>query len=339
MIRIFVTRNIPGPGIDMLKHKGYEVDVFPKDRPITSKELKKALKRKVYDGIVSLLTDSITKEIFDVAPSVRIVSNYAVGFNNIDVKEAAARGVAVTNTYGTSSESVAEHTIALILALMNRIVEGDVYMRKGKYTGWSPTLLWGEDFQGRTLGLIGAGKIGERVAKFAHEGFGARVIYHDICRNQNIEREHGAQYVETIEDVLKQSDVVSLHVPLLDSTYHLISAEHLHMMKPRAYLVNTSRGPVIDEIALVDALKKGIIAGAALDVFEFEPKLARGLTDLPNVVLTPHIASSREDTRCDMSRVAAENIVDFFEGRTPKGLVANKSSCQTPTPVSAQVKV
>ena len=319
--KIYITRRIPENGIKMLQDKGFELDINPKNRPLSEKELIKILKKKQYDGVLSLLTDKINAAVFDAAPTVKIFANYAVGFNNIDVAEAKKRGITITNTPGGLTESVAEHTFALILALTCRVVEGDTFVRKGKYSGWDPMLLLGVDLIGRTLGVLGTGRIGADVVHKAVRGFKMKAVYYDVVRNENLEKEYGAVFMNTPEEVLKQADVVSVHVPLMESTRHLINAERLKLMKPTAYLVNTSRGPVIDEKALVEALKKGQIAGAVLDVFEDEPKLAKGLAKLSNVVLTPHIASGTIAAREEMAHMAAENLVAFFEGKVPPNLV------------------
>jgi len=319
--KIFVSRKIPEIGISMLKEKGYEVDVYMKDIVPDQKELMHYLRKKPYDAVLSLLTDKIDATVFDASPSTKIFANYATGFDNIDVEEAKKRGIVATNTPGAFSDCIAEHAIALIFALTTRLVEADAYVRKGKYKGWTPMNFIGTDVCGKTLGLIGAGNIGSRVAQHISKGFGAKVMYYDVKRNEKFELETGAVFKSTIEEVLRESDFVSLHVPLLESTHHLINAERLTLMKPTSYLINTSRGPVVDEAALVEALKKGTIRGAGLDVFEFEPKLAKGLTKLPNVVLTPHIASARESARNEMARLAAQNIIDFFEGKIPLNII------------------
>lgn len=305
----------------MLQGKGYELDINPKDRPLKEKELISSLKKKDYDAVLCLLTDQIDAKIFDSVPTAKIFANYAVGFNNINVDEAKKRGVMITNTPGALTDTVAEHTIALILSLTCRIVEGDTFTRKGKFKGWAPMHLLGMDLKGKTLGILGAGRIGSRVAHHVKSGFEMNVIYFDVKRNEEFEKEHSAKYFGTADEVLKEADVVSIHVPLLDSTRHLINKERLAMMKKTAYLVNTSRGPVIDEQALVEALKNGTIRGAALDVFENEPKLAKGLAKLENVVITPHIASATERARDEMAILAATNIIAFFEGRTPPNVV------------------
>ncbi|TSC67582.1 MAG: d-isomer specific 2-hydroxyacid dehydrogenase nad-binding protein [Parcubacteria group bacterium Gr01-1014_72] len=322
MTKIFVTRKIPDLGITMLREKGFEVDVSSKNRPLTKRELIKFLQKKSYDGVLSLLTDPIDAEVMDAASTVKIYANYAIGFNNIDITEAKKRGIIVTNTPGGGADRVAEHAFALILALSCRVVEGDNFMRKGKYKGWDPMIFHGTKIAGKTLGIIGTGRIGADIAKRAARGFEMKVVYYDVVRNEALERDFGAVFLATPEEVLKQSDVVSLHVPLTKETTHLINRERLALMKKTAFLINTSRGPVVDETALVAALKAGTIAGAGLDVFEREPKLAKGLAKLPNVVLTPHIASATAEARHDMARLAAGNLIAFFEGRA----VPNKVS-------------
>lgn len=321
MKKVFITRKIPDVGIKMLIDKGYEVDISPKDRPLTKKELIKYLSKKDYDAVLTLLTDTIDAEVMDKAPSVKIYANFAIGYNNISVEEAKKRNIYVTNTPGGGADRVAEHTWGLILALTCRIVEGDSYMKKGKYKGWDPMLLHGTKLAGKTLGILGSGKIGADVAHRGKYGFGMNIAYYDVKRNEGIEKEFGAKFYETVDEVLKVSDIVSVHVPLLDSTHHLINGERLKMMKKDSYLINTSRGPVVDENALVDALEKGVIRGAGLDVFEFEPKLAKGLAKLTNVVLTPHIASGTEEARLDMARMSASNVINSIEGRRPDNLV------------------
>ena len=321
MKKIYITRNIPEVGIKMLREKGFEVDINPKDKILEKKELIKELKKKPYDAVLSLLTDAVDKEVFDAVPNAKIFSNYAVGFNNIDMVEAKNRDIVVTNTPGMSSETVAEHAIALILALTTRTIESDAFMRNGNYKGWDPMIFWGMDLKGKTVGILGAGRIGVRVGNILKYGFDMNVIYYDVKRNEQFEENSDAVYYDNPEEVIKLADVLTLHVPLLPSTKHLINAEHFKMMKKTVYLVNTSRGQVIDEVALVDALKNKVIAGAGLDVYEFEPKMAKGLEKLSNVVLTPHIASATETTRNQMSETSAQNIIDFFGSGESKNRV------------------
>ncbi len=322
--KVFITRKIPEIGIDMLRNKGWEVDIYSKDQVPSQKEIIGYLKKKPYDAVITLLTDKIDKIIFDASPATKIYSNYAIGFDNIDISEAEKRGIIVTNTPGDYAGCVAEHAMAMILNLATRMTEGDRYVRSGKYKGWSPMNFIGTDVRGKTLGLIGAGGIGEYLARLAISGFKMKVIYYDVIRNNLLEKDSGVIYVSAVEDVLKQADFISLHVPLLDSTRHLISEDYLKIMKPESFLINTSRGAVVDEVALVKALQNKTIKGAGLDVFEFEPTLAKGLIKLENVILTPHIASARESARNEMSITVAKNIIDFLEDRIPRNIVKSK---------------
>lgn len=312
---------IPKIGINMLRSKGYIVDVYQKDGIPSQKKLIHLIHKNKYDAVLCLLTDVIDETFLTKTPSVKIYSNYATGFNNIDIKKAKETGVVVTNAPADmSSEAVAEHTIALIFGLLARITEADRFVRAGKYKGWAPMNFIGDNISGKTLGLVGAGRIGERVAFYA-KALGLKIIYTDIRKSEHLEKDYGAIYQESLDKLLKDADIVSLHVPLLDSTHHLINESKLALMKPTALLVNTSRGPIIDEKALVYALKNNIIGGAALDVFEYEPHLAKGLTKLNNVILTPHIASASVEARNQMAELAAQNIIDFFEGKKLKNIV------------------
>ncbi|MEK7163170.1 MAG: D-glycerate dehydrogenase [Patescibacteria group bacterium] len=319
--KVFITRKIPDLAEKMLRENDFDVDVWPRDRAMSRKEIIKRLKKEKYDAVLCLLTDKMDAKIFDASPATKIFANYATGYDNIDVEEAKRRNIAVTNTPGVSSIAVAEHAFAMMLALTTRLVEGDTFIRKGKYLGWAPMNFVGTDFTGKTIGLIGVGNIGSQVARMAYGGFGAKIIYTDIRQNREVEEKYGAQKCESLESLLAQADMVSLHVPLIDSTYHLINETRLKMMKPTAFLINTSRGPVVDEATLVKALQNKTIRGAALDVFEFEPRLAFGLAKLSNVILTPHIASARESVRREMARLSAQSIIDFFAGKTPENKV------------------
>lgn len=323
MKTVFVTRKIPEIGINMLKDKGYEVDVNPNDRPLAKKELISLLRNRQYDAVLTLLNDVIDKEIFSIAPSVKIFANYTTGFDNLDVEEGKSRGIYLSNVPNSGMNRVAEFVWALLLSLSCRIIEADKFLRSGKYSGWDPMLFPGMRISGKTLGVVGVGSIGAEVATIGSRGFGMRVVYNDIVRNSKLEDTCGVIYLSTIEELLKQSDFVTLHVPLRDSTEHLIGAEHLKLMKPTAFILNTSRGPVVDEVALVQALKNKTIAGAGLDVYECEPAIAPDLEKLDNVVLTPHIASSTREARDEMAKTAAQNIIDVLEGGKPRNLVYN----------------
>lgn len=319
--KVYITRKIPDVGITMLTDKGYEVDINPNDRVLEQSELIDILSKGNYDAVLSLLTDKIDASVYDAAPSVKIYANYATGFDNLDIPEATKRGVVITNAPAElSSEAVAEHAIALMLSLAARIVEADEFVRQGKYVGWAPMNFIGMDILGKTLGIVGAGRIGQRMAHYS-KGLGMNILYSDITRNEQIEKECGAVYCETLEDLLQKSDIVSLHAPLLDSTRHMMNDTRFALMKPTAFLINTARGPLVEEQALEKALTQGIIAGAALDVFEFEPNISPTLVKLQNIILTPHIASASSEARNQMAELAAQNIISFFEGQTPKNIV------------------
>lgn len=310
--QIYITRKIPEAGLKLLTEKGICFDMGKDCEPPTKKDIIKQLKKKDYDGVISFLTDPIDKDVFDACKNAKVFANFSVGFNNIDIEEAKKRCIEVSNTPGTSNTAVAEHTLALMLALTTRITEGDRYMRSGKYKGWDPELLVGTDMKGKVIGLIGSGAIGSEVARILSRGFGSTIIYSDVIENKALEEETGAVKKE-LEEVIKTADIISLHVPLLPSTTHLINEERLKMMKKTAFLINTSRGAVVDEIALVKALQNKTICGAALDVFEFEPKLTKGLAKLENVILTPHIASARESARNMMAEIVAKNVISVLE--------------------------
>jgi len=324
---VFVTREIPSEGIELLKkNKNIKLEVYEEDKKIPRNTLKKRVKGA--DIILSILTENMDAEIMDAAgPQLKMIANYAVGFNNIDLKEAEKRSIVVTNTpHEQISESVAEHTIGLMFALAKRIVETDKFTRAGKYKAWGPQLLLGTDLLGKTIGIVGTGNIGSGVVKRLHNGFDMKVVYNDVQKNKKLEKETGAVY-RSLAQLLKESDFVSLHGPLLPSPKHLIGIKELKLMKKTAFLINTSRGPVVDEKALVKALVRGDIGGAGLDVYECEPLIDCDPSDtlelkaLPNVVLTPHTASATLETRQAMSRIAAQNILAFVNGKKPPNTV------------------
>lgn len=322
-MKIFITRPIPKVGIDMLK-KRHTVSVQKERRNLSKKEMIAKVKGKNYDAILCLLTNRIDADVMDAAgPQLKVISNYAVGFDNIDVEATKKRKIVVTNTPSEEiSMSVAEHTFTLMLALSRRIVEADRFARAGKYMGWDPDLLNGQDFYDKTIGLLGMGRIGKEVVKRARLGFGAKVLYYDLHRDIAFEKEYGAKYA-TQEKLLKTSDIVSLHVPLLPSTRHLISTKALRLMKKSALLINTARGPIVDEKAVLKSLYAKKLGGYALDVFECEPEIDCDPTDqyelkkLDTVIMTPHIASATTRARDAMSRLAAQNILDVLAGKTP----------------------
>jgi lactate dehydrogenase-like 2-hydroxyacid dehydrogenase len=327
MTKIFVTRDIPDEGLKMLEARSdIRLKIYKPNKKITETALLSGVKGA--DIILSLLTEKIDSSVMDAAgKQLKMIANYAVGFDNIDLAAAKERGITVTNTPGPElSEAVAEHAVALIFALAHRIVETDNFTRAGKYKGWGPKMFLGTDVRGKTLGIIGGGAIGTALAKKMHDGLGVAIIYTDIKRNEALEGAVGATYMEKNE-LLKKADFVSIHVPLLPSTRHLIGEAELKLMKNTAFLINTSRGPIVDEKALVIALTRGDIAGAGLDVYECEPLIDCDPTDTyelrkcANAVLTPHTASATIEARQAMSRVAAENILAFLDGKTPPNAV------------------
>ncbi|GAK49827.1 glyoxylate reductase [Candidatus Moduliflexus flocculans] len=307
--KIYITRLIPQFGIDLLKAT-CDVEINPHDRPLTRQELLAQIKGR--DGIVTMLTDKVDAEFLDAAAGVKGVANFAVGFDNMDVKEATKRGVPLSNTPGVLTNATAEMAWALLFAVCRRVVESDGVMRAGQWPGWAPLQFIGGDVTGKTLGIVGAGRIGAAMARKSR-GFDMPVLYCDADQNEKLEQELDAKKVE-FEELLAASDFISVHVPLLPETRHLFGAKQFKMMKKTAYLINTSRGPVINEAELVDALKNGDIAGAGLDVYEFEPKMVDGLKDLNNVVVAPHTGSASVSAREGMSRLVAENILAMVAG-------------------------
>ncbi|OGM80331.1 D-glycerate dehydrogenase, partial [Candidatus Woesebacteria bacterium RIFOXYB1_FULL_40_26] len=298
MAKIFVTRKIPGEHLEKLKAAGHEVLVSDVDRPLSGAELVE--KVKGIDGLLCLLTDRIDGDLMDAAgPQLKIISNYAVGFDNIDVKAATDRQIPVCNTPSDEvNEAVAEHTWALILALARHIVEADESIRRTGYKGWEPDIFLGSNLVGKTLGIVGLGRIGGMVARRA-KGYNMTVLYNKHEPDPEAEKELGVQFV-SLDDLLAKSDFVSMHVPLTDETRHMINKDTLAKMKVGSYLVNTARGPVVEEGALVEALKNGKIKGAGLDVYDDEPNISPELIKMQNVVLTPHIASATYEARNKM---------------------------------------
>ncbi len=317
-MRVYLTRPIPEVGIDMLRDTFPNFRMNEEDRVLDRNELLQAVQG--VHGILSLLTDRIDAEVMDAAGSqLRVVANYAVGYDNIDLQAATERNILVTNTPGVLTDATADFAWALLMATARRIPESERFARAGKYKAWGPKLFLGGDLIGRTLGIIGAGRIGTAVAKRS-VGWNMRVLYTDVQRNEMLEDAVQARFVD-LDTLLRESDYISIHVPLTSDTHHLIDEAALRKMKPTAYLINTSRGPVIDEAALARALKENVIAGAGLDVFEFEPKIHPELLELDNVVITPHIASATFDTRNKMATMAATNLIEALKGHRPPNLV------------------
>jgi len=318
MKKVLITRKIPEIAIKMLK-KHFQLRINEKDRQLTKKEIIK--QAKDVDAILSLLNDKIDKDVMDASRNLKIIANYAVGYDNIDIKETIKRNITVTNTPDVLTETTAELAWALLFATARRIAEGDRFIRAGEFKGWQPKLLLGYDIYGKTLGVIGAGRIGTASA-LRSKGFNMRVLYFNRSKNILMEKKLKAKKV-TLAKLLRESDFISLHLPLTKETYHLIGKNEIELMKKTAILINTSRGPIIDEKALAKALEKKRIAGAGLDVYENEPTVTKELLRLENVVLTPHIGSASYETREKMAIISAQSIIDVLRGKTP-GNVVNK---------------
>lgn len=290
-----------------------DVDLYTGEAAIPPAELRARVADK--DALVCLLTDAIDRSVIDSATRLKVIANVAVGYNNIDVAAATRRRIVVTNTPGVLTETTADFTWALLLATARRVAEADAFTRAGRFTEWGLMLLLGGDVYGKTLGILGLGRIGRAVARRA-QGFGMRLLYHDAVRDADAERELGVVHRDK-DTVLREADFVTLHVPLLAETRHYIAERELRLMKPTAYLVNAARGPVVHEAALVRALREGWIAGAGLDVFEEEPRVHPGLLECRNAVLAPHIASASRETRLRMAMMAVEDALAVLEGRRP----------------------
>jgi glyoxylate reductase len=310
---VYIAREFPGNGIDRLK-KHFDVTLNKSGRVLSHGALMKAVQGA--EAIVSLLTDTIDAEVMDAAgPQLKLIANYAVGFDNVDLLAAKKRNIFVTNTPGVLTEAVAEHTFALMITVARQIVAADRFARHNKYKQWEPDIFLGMQLSGKTLGLIGLGRIGAGVTKMA-QGFGMKTIYYDEIRHKDLEKKYNVEY-HHLETVLKTADVVSLHVPLTPTTKHLIGSPELKLMKSNAIIINTARGAVIDEAALVHALIHKEIWGAGLDVFEHEPKIAHQLQKMDNVVLTPHIGSATAEARDMMSQIVADNVFAVFDTGKP----------------------
>jgi glyoxylate reductase len=317
--KVYVTRQLFPEAIKILEEVA-EVEIFEGENNAIPRDL---LIEKVIniDGLLPLLTEKIDAELMDISTKLQVVSNYAVGFNNIDVKEATKRGIRVTNTPGVLTDTTADCAFTLMTAIARRIVEADKYIRNKKWVdAWGPKMFIGSDIHGKTLGLIGMGRIGSAMVPRA-KGFNMKVIYHDDYLDPAIGKKIGVKR-KTLDELFNESDYVSLHVPLTSETHHMISEKQLKMMKSTAYLINTSRGPVVDEKALFKALKEGWITGAALDVHEEEPTDPDNpLLELDNIIVTPHIASGSVETRTKMAVVAATNLAAVLKGIEPPNLV------------------
>jgi glyoxylate reductase len=315
--KVFVSRAIPQAAIDLL-NRDTDLELNEKDKPLGKGELIRRMQGK--EGLVCLITDIVDDEVLASNALLKVVSNVAVGYDNIDVRSATERRIMVTNTPEVLTETTADLTWALLMATARRIVESDRFTRAGKFKEWSISMLLGHDVYGKTVGICGLGRIGRAVAKRAR-GFDMKVLYTDVVRvDQEVERGLGARFVDK-DTLLGESDFVTLHMPLVEDTVHYISQRELRLMKPTAHLINASRGPVVDEQALVRALREKWIAGAGLDVYEHEPTLTPGLADLENIVLLPHIGSASIETRTKMAVTAARNCIAALRGKRPPHLV------------------
>lgn len=316
-MNVLVTGRLPDD-IAARIEAGHRVHMHLQDRPMPREAILNGIGDK--HGLLSMITDTVDQELLDRAPNLKIIANFGVGYNNIDVAAATRRGILVTNTPDVLTDATADLTMALLMAVARRVVEGDRHTRAGRFRFWAPFYFLGHEITGKTLGLIGMGRIGTAVARRA-AGFNMRVVYHNRNRlAPENEDALGVRYVE-LKALLQESDFVSLHTPLTSQTRHLIGSHELDLMKASAFLINTARGPVVDEQALLEALQQGRIAGAGLDVYEHEPALTPGLDQLNNVVLLPHMGSATVETRYRMAQTAAVNLLDGLDGRIPANCV------------------
>jgi glyoxylate reductase len=314
--KVFITRPLPAQAIEFLAACCH-VRVHPEDAALNPAQLAEACCD--VDGLVACGV-RVSEEVLAHAPKLRVVANVGVGYDNVDVAACTRRRIVVTNTPGVLTETTADLAFALLMAVARRVVEGDRVVRGGRWQRWEWGMLWGADIFGKTLGLYGFGRIGQAMARRGR-GFSMRILYHDVLRApEAVERELGAEFVHR-EALLQESDFLSLHVPLTPDTQHLIRAPELALMRPTAFLINTARGKVVDEEALVQALQAKRIAGAGLDVFEHEPQLHPALKEMPNVVLMPHVGSATGETRLKMALLAAENLLAALQGHRPPNVV------------------
>ncbi len=312
-MNVFITREIPEKGLSQIRQESDAVEVFRGDSPIPRARLEDGIQDA--DGLLCLLTDRIDRSLMERASNLKVISNYAVGYDNIDVDAATEHGILVTNTPGVLTRATAELTWALLLSTVRRVVEADQFVREDRYRGWSPTLFRGLELGGKTLGIFGAGRIGQAVGRKAG-AFDMSICYCSRSRKKEFEQETGATYMEQ-DQLLSGSDVLTLHCPSTPETRGLLDEQALRKMKEGAYLINTARGDVVDESALVTLLEEGHLAGAGLDVFEEEPDVHPGLVELDNVVLLPHIGSATHRTRDRMADMAAKNLLAGVRGEKP----------------------
>lgn len=312
-MKVYITRKIPQKAIDFLKEKKYSVSVYKEDKPVPRKELIKHIRNA--DAVIPLLTDNIDKEIIAQMKICRVIANYAVGFDNIDVKYAASRNIIVTNTPGVLTDSTADLTISLALSCARRLPEAEKFLRDGKYTHWKPDLLLGIELKGKIFGILGAGRIGTATAVRA-KAFGCKIIYFSRSQNKLLEKRTGAKKV-SLNTLLKNSDFLSVHLTSSSETFHFIGRKELGLLKRTSVFINTSRGEIVDEKELINILKKNKIRAAGLDVFENELNINKELLKLNNVVLLPHIGSATQKARTEMAMIAARNVAAVLSGKKP----------------------
>ena len=311
--KIYITRQIPEIAVNLLKNKNYKVSVYKGDIPVPKEELLGNIKDA--DAVISLLSDKFNSEIIDGMKKCKIISNYAVGYNNIDVEYAKSRKIIVTNTPDVLTDSTADLAITLALVCARRVLEGDRLIRSKKFKGWEPKLLLGIELKNKIFGIVGAGRIGSATA-FRAKAFGANIIYYSNSKKKELEIKTGAKKV-SLNKLLRDSDFISIHLPLNSKTYHIINRENLKLLKESSILINTARGEIVNEKALIKILKERKIFAAGLDVYENEPNINMELTKLDNIVLLPHIGSATKDTRNAMAELAAKNVINVLDGKNP----------------------
>jgi glyoxylate reductase len=310
-MKVFITGLIPSIGIELLKKKGFDVSVYKKDNPIPRKELLNQVKD--CDALISLLSDKIDKELIDQMKRCKVIANYAVGFNNIDVDYARSKGIIVTNTPDVLTDSTADLAMGLMLACARRITEAEKFIQNKKFVGWKPKLLLGMELRNKYFGILGAGRIGTEVAKRAH-AFGCKILYYSNSKNNFLETKLMAKKLP-LSSILKKTDILSIHLPLNTKTYHLLNEKNLNLLKKSAIIINTARGEIVEEKILISMLKHKKIFAAGLDVYEGEPNIKKEFYNLDNVILLPHIGSATTEARNNMSLLAAKNVIAVLTGK------------------------
>ena len=312
-MKVYITRELPEIAFRLLRKNKILFEYFKEDKPIPRKTLLQKIKN--FDALISLLTEKIDKEVIGKMSSCKIISNYAVGYNNIDVEYAKKKNIIVTNTPDVLTESTADLTMALVLACARRINEGEKLLRNGKYKGWKPKLLLGMELKEKNFGILGAGRIGSAVAARA-KSFGTNIFYSDSTGNRKLGSELGAKKI-ALKSLLQKSDILSVHLPLTDRTFRFLNKERLNTIKKGSILINTSRGEIIDEAALISLLRRNHFRAVGLDVFENEPNVNHKLINFSNVVILPHLGSATEEARNGMAELAVKNVINVLKGKPP----------------------